>query len=82
MAGCGRRERLDIREPSFNDTTGVALKRHYKAAKASKGMTIIQVMILVLIAGIVGAVVVDVVIDKRCDGGVASELCKNRRSGK
>jgi hypothetical protein len=46
--------------------------------KNEKGLTIIQLMFLLLAVGIVGALFVDLLIDKRCEGGTSSKLCLNR----
>jgi hypothetical protein len=43
-----------------------------------KGLTIIQLMLILLVAGIVGAYVVDVLIDKRCDSSPSQTLCATR----
>ncbi|WP_168798668.1 MULTISPECIES: hypothetical protein [Oxalobacteraceae] len=45
-----------------------------------KGITIIQLMILLFIAGIVGALVVRLLIDKRCEAGGPEKLCMDRNA--
>lgn len=47
--------------------------------KNSKGLTIIQLMVIILIAGIVGSVVVRFIIDKRCENNPSSTLCQSRK---
>jgi uncharacterized protein (UPF0333 family) len=43
-----------------------------------KGLTIIQLMLILLVAGIVGAYVVDVLIEKRCESSWSKTLCEAR----
>ena len=45
----------------------------------NRGWTIIQTMIALLIAGLAGAVIVDVVIDKRCEADPSRPLCTDRQ---
>lgn len=42
------------------------------------GLTIIQLMLVLLIAGVLGSVAVNYIIDKRCENVPALSLCKNR----
>lgn len=46
--------------------------------KQAKGLTIIQLMIVLLVLGIVASIVVDAVIDKRCEAYPRIELCTDR----
>lgn len=46
--------------------------------KRNQGLTIVQLMVVLLIAGIVGWFVVDYIIDKRCEGDATSPLCVQR----
>lgn len=43
--------------------------------KCMKGITIVQLMLVMLIAGIVGRLVVDFVIDMRCEAGRSAAMC-------
>lgn len=47
-----------------------------------KGITIIQLMIVLLIVGIVGSVVVELLIEKRCEGGTPVKLCMDRKAAR
>lgn len=46
--------------------------------KRNQGLTIVQLMVVLLIVGIVGWFVVDFIIDKRCEGDATSQLCVQR----
>jgi hypothetical protein len=48
--------------------------------KREKGLTIIQIMAVLLIAGLVGHFVVKYVIEQRCANGQSSTLCEGRKS--
>lgn len=50
------------------------------ALKRMKGLTIIQLMFVLLIAGIVGSFVVNVIIDKRCESDPSRALCADRKA--
>lgn len=43
-----------------------------------KGLTIIQLMIILLIAGLVGSYAVDFLIDKRCEASPDKTMCEER----
>jgi hypothetical protein len=43
-----------------------------------KGLTIIQLMLILLVAGIGGAYVVDILIEKRCESSSSKTLCEVR----
>jgi hypothetical protein len=43
------------------------------------GLTIIQLMVMLLIAGIAGALVVEFIIDKRCEDNPPVKLCMERK---
>jgi hypothetical protein len=43
-----------------------------------KGLTIIQLMLILVIAGVAGTYVVDVVIEKRCASSSAKLHCETR----
>lgn len=42
------------------------------------GFTIIQLMLVLLIAGLAGSFLVDVLIDKRCESDPTSSLCTGK----
>jgi prepilin-type N-terminal cleavage/methylation domain-containing protein len=44
-----------------------------------KGLTIVELMVVLLIAGIVGWFVVDFIIDKRCESDPSKALCVKRK---
>jgi hypothetical protein len=46
--------------------------------KQPKGLTIIQLMVILIIAGIVGSVIVDIIIDKLCEAAPTKQICTNR----
>lgn len=48
--------------------------------KRAKGITIVQLMLVLLVAGIVGRLVVDFVIDKRCEAGQSVALCDKTKA--
>ena len=50
--------------------------------KKAKGLTIIQLMVVLFIAGIVGWIVVDVIIDKRCEADPAKPICAERKAAR
>jgi hypothetical protein len=43
-----------------------------------KGLTIIQLMLILLVAGIAGAYLVDILIEKRCESSPSKTLCEAR----
>lgn len=47
-----------------------------------KGLTIIQLMVVLLIAGLIGAFAVNFIIDKRCQSDPSSELCTERAAAR
>jgi len=47
-----------------------------------KGLTIIQLMLVLLVAGFLGSYIVDLLIDKRCESSPGSTLCKGRQDDK
>ena len=49
----------------------------------AQGLTIIQLMVILFFVGIIGTVVVNLIIDKRCEETPSLSLCKDRStSGK
>jgi hypothetical protein len=45
-----------------------------------KGLTIIQLMITLLVAGIVGKILIDVLVAKRCDSNPSTPLCVDQKN--
>lgn len=43
--------------------------------KRMHGLTIVQLMLVLLVAGILGRLVVDFVIEKRCEAGLSTVSC-------
>jgi len=43
--------------------------------KRMKGLTIVQLMVVLLLAGIIAKIVVEVLIDKRCQSKSSIQLC-------
>jgi hypothetical protein len=48
--------------------------------KRNKGLTIVQLMFYLLVAGIAGHFIVDFIIEKRCEADSTSTLCANRKA--
>jgi hypothetical protein len=48
--------------------------------KRARGITIVQLMVFLLIAGVVARFVVNFVIEKRCETNHTSALCKGRKA--
>lgn len=48
--------------------------------KYEKGITIIQIMVILLIAGVVGWLAIDMVIEKRCESDPAKPICANKQT--
>lgn len=48
--------------------------------RKAKGLTIVQLMVVLLIAGIVGWFVVDIIIDMRCEADPSKALCADRKA--
>ena len=44
-----------------------------------RGLTVVQIMLALLIAGIVARFVIKFIIEKRCESGQASLLCEQRK---
>lgn len=47
--------------------------------KRMKGLTIVQLMVVLLLVGVIVKIVVDVLIDKRCESNPSIQLCANRK---
>jgi Tfp pilus assembly protein PilE len=47
-----------------------------------KGLTIIQLMVVLLIAGIVTKIAVAFLIDKRCENSASTQLCADRKGAR
>jgi hypothetical protein len=45
--------------------------------KRMRGLTIVQLMLILLIAGLIGKVVIDLLVEKRCADQPASALCRD-----
>lgn len=45
------------------------------------GLTIIQLMFILLILGLIGSFAVDYLIELRCESNVSSDLCKGQSAG-
>ena len=56
-----------------------SMKRNF--IHPARGLTIIQVMVILFFVGIIGTVVVNLIIDMRCQEVPASSLCSNRGAG-
>jgi len=50
--------------------------------KQAQGLTIVQLMVILFVAGIVGWFAVDFIIDKRCEGDTSTTLCAQRSVGR
>jgi competence protein ComGC len=50
--------------------------------RQAKGITIVQLMVVLLIVGIVGLFVVEFIIDKRCEADPSKPLCADRKAVK
>jgi hypothetical protein len=73
------------------DCFGVQIMRECVAAgpstkevlmRQAKGITIVQLMVVLLIVGIVGLFVVEFIIDKRCEADPSKQLCVDRKAAK
>jgi competence protein ComGC len=51
----------------------------YLANKKMRGLTIVQTMVILLVVGILGSVLVDYIIDKRCEAEPSREMCASRQ---
>lgn len=51
----------------------------YLAFQGMGGLTIVQTMLILLVVGIVGSIVIDYVIDKRCQAEPTREMCAKRQ---
>ncbi len=47
-----------------------------------KGLTIIQLMLVLLVIGLVGSYFVDFLIDQRCESSPSTTLCDGRHDSK
>ncbi|MGV3741543.1 MAG: hypothetical protein ACO1NO_04465 [Burkholderiaceae bacterium] len=46
------------------------------------GLTIIQLMLVLLVVGLLGSYIVDFLIDKRCESSPGTTLCDDRQDSK
>lgn len=51
----------------------------YLAFQRMRGLSIVQTMLILLVVGIVGSIVIDYVIDKRCQAEPTREMCAKRQ---
>lgn len=51
----------------------------YRATRKMRGLTIIQTMVILAILGIVGSLLFNYIIDKRCEADPAREICADRQ---
>ena len=51
----------------------------YPALQKMRGLTIVQTMLILLVVGIVGSIVIDYIIDKRCEAQPSREMCARRQ---
>lgn len=49
------------------------------AYKNMHGLTIVQTMLILLVVGIAGSLLVNYIIDKRCEAEPALKMCVNRQ---
>ncbi|WP_158592270.1 hypothetical protein [Noviherbaspirillum sedimenti] len=47
--------------------------------KKMRGITIVQTMLILMVIGIVGSLLVNFIIDKRCEAEPSREICTDRR---
>lgn len=47
--------------------------------KRMKGLTIVQLMVVLLVAGLVAKIVIELLIDKRCESNPSIQLCADRK---
>jgi hypothetical protein len=47
--------------------------------KRMKGLTIVQLMVVLLLAGIIAKIAVDILIGWRCDSNPSIQLCADRK---
>ena len=52
---------------------------HYRACKKMQGLTIVKLMLLLFVAGIAGTLLLNYIIDKRCEAEPSREMCVKRR---
>lgn len=52
---------------------------HPYAANKMRGLTIIQTMLILLVVGLVGSVVLNYLVDKRCAESPSLEMCASRK---
>jgi competence protein ComGC len=52
-----------------------------KPMRRNKGLTIIQLMLILLVLGIVAKVAIDFMMDKRCEDDPALQWCADRKNG-
>lgn len=51
----------------------------YRSTRKMRGLTIVQTMVILAIIGIVGSLLANYIIDKRCEADPAREICADRQ---
>lgn len=52
---------------------------YIRANKTMRGLTIVETMLILLVVGIIGSVVLNYLVDKRCTENPQLEMCKSRK---
>lgn len=55
------------------------MARYLSFNKRMRGLTIVQTMLILLIVGIAGSLLLNYIIDKRCEAEPSREMCANRQ---
>ena len=51
----------------------------YRATNKMRGLTIIQTMVVLAIIGIAGSLLLNYIIDKRCEAEPTRDICVNKK---
>lgn len=51
----------------------------YRSTRKMRGVTIVQTMVILAIIGIVGSLLANYILDKRCEAEPTREICADRR---
>jgi hypothetical protein len=70
---------LTCTEVTEHEFLGEDSMRHTQSYKTMRGLTIIQTMLILLVVGIVGSVVLNYLVDKRCTKNPSLEMCATRK---
>lgn len=57
----------------------MAQYQQYSTMKKMRGLTIVQTMVILAIIGIVGSLLVNYIIDKRCEAEPTRDICANNK---